>query len=94
MKKNKVMMKGANLAPSCPMLAMAMSLRTNSTMASTAPANPLGAASKARCCFIMRPAMYMVRNTRIAAMNRKYTCLVGERFTTSEPIWMSGQRGR
>jgi len=68
MKKNSVMMNGAYFAPSCPMLAIAISFRTNSTSASTAPAKPPGALPSR--CRRSRPraAIRMTRNTIAAAI--------------------------
>src|SRR5437016_6073413 len=40
MKKKRVSISGTNFSPPCPMLAIATSSRTNSTIASTAAPNP------------------------------------------------------
>src|SRR2546422_8562783 len=59
------------------MLAMATSLRTNSTIASTAAPNPEGAFPSRWRRATWRPPYQIVRNTSAAAMPMKTTCLVG-----------------
>src|SRR2546430_11521905 len=63
------------------MLAMATSLRTNSTIASTAAPNPEGAFPSRWRRATWRPPYQIVRNTSAAAMPMKTTCLVGETLT-------------
>src|SRR5438132_7015497 len=63
------------------MLAMATSLRTNSTIASTAAPKPCGAFPSRWRRATWRPPYQIVRNTSAAAMPMKTTCLVGETFT-------------
>src|SRR6266853_108586 len=82
MKKNKVRISGANVAPLWPMFAMATSFRMNNTIASIAPPKPLGALPRRWRRSTCQPAYFMVTNTSSAATSMNTTCLVGE---TSRP---------
>ena len=88
------MMKGANFSPPCPMLAIAMSLRANSTMDSIMDGTPRGGWPAARCFWRARPVRNMVSQTRNAATIMKTTCLVGDMSMATLPTWMGAQRGR
>ena len=67
-----------------PMLAMAMSSRTKSTMPSIAPAKPLGAFWPARCRLSARAGQpHRQEHEQRPPANRNTTCLVGERLSVS-----------
>ena len=95
MKKKNAMMRGAYFGPiSSPMLAMAISFRTNNTIDSIRLANPLGATPAFSARATPRAATFMVMKTSATTTNRNTTCLVGERSSVSGPRWSGSQRGR
>ena len=95
MKKKSVMMNGANFAPSCPMLAMAISFRTKSTMASTAPGEPARRLARpAAAARAPRGDPHGEEHQR-RGDDHEHHVLGGRQVDASDPpMWMSGQRGR
>ncbi len=70
------------------------SWRTQSAVASIAPAKPLAGRPRACARAIARALSTKISVQSTADTSMKTTCLVGERLSVSGPRWMSGQRGR